>query len=226
LDEAYAIQEQLVVECGWPAVGWKIGVTDTDAQRRSGLTEPVSGRVFRIFLSPAEVPISQFPGRGLVEAEIALQVGTTLSPRPEPYDLTEVGGAVVAAAPAFELGASRIADLRETGYLSLVADNSGGWAMVVGSPVPMAGPLLPMGIEVSLAANGDVVAAGSASTRPDPFQMLAWLVNHLSGRGLAVQAGTWVCTGAQTPARAVTGVERLRADFGPLGTIDLALHDG
>jgi hypothetical protein len=74
--------------------------------KRSGLTEPVSGRVFRIFPSPAEVPVSEFPGRG-------------------------------------------VADLREKGFLSLVADNSGGRVRVIGERRRLLrwdDPALPVGV--------------------------------------------------------------------------------
>jgi 2-keto-4-pentenoate hydratase len=221
LDEAYAIQDLLAVESGWPVIGWKVGVTDIESQQRGGLTEPISGRVFRSFDSPAHVHSTAFPGRGMVEAEVAVQIGTTLPPRPERYGREEVLAGIAAAAPAFELAVTRFFQPQTTGMLSVIADNSSGWAMVRGEPVPMAETPLPERVRAQLTAGGEVVSNESDRAGYDALHWVVWLANHLSARHLALEKGMWVCTGKIAPLRRVTGPERIVAQFGELGAAEL-----
>jgi 2-keto-4-pentenoate hydratase len=223
LDEAYAIQDLLAAESGWPVLGWKVGVTDVESQQRGGLTEPISGRVFRSFDSPAHVELTAFPGRGIVEAEVAVQMGTTLLPRPAPYGREEVLAGIAAAAPAFELAVTRFDQPQAMGMLSVIADNSSGWAMVRGEPVPTAETPLAERVQARLTVDGRVVGDESDVPGYDALHWVVWLANHLSARDLALEKGAWVCTGKIAPLRRVTGPERFVAQFGQLGTAELNL---
>ena len=57
----------------------------------------------------------------------------------------------------------------------------------------------------------------------DPYLALTWLVNELSSRGMALHSGQYVSTGTCMVPLAVAPGDRVSADFGFFGTIDLQI---
>ena len=53
----------------------------------------------------------------------------------------------------------------------------------------------------------------------DATCLLAWLANHLIGRGLFLRAGDWVSTGLCTPVFSASLGDRIEADYAALGTV-------
>ncbi|MFM2119314.1 MAG: hypothetical protein RL722_782, partial [Pseudomonadota bacterium] len=57
----------------------------------------------------------------------------------------------------------------------------------------------------------------------DPRLALTWLVNELCGRGLTLVAGQWVSVGTCMVPLAVEPGDRVVADYGALGRIEVGL---
>ena len=73
-----------------------------------------------------------------------------------------------------------------------------------------------------VARDGDEIAASDgANVLGNPLNALAWLANHLAGRGHELKAGQWITTGAATgPLPAPVG-STVTADFADLGTVEV-----
>ncbi len=72
--------------------------------------------------------------------------------------------------------------------------------------------------------NGEHAATGSgANVLGDPHVALTWLVNELRTYGDGIAAGQFVTTGTCVIPVPIKPGDRVRADFGELGTVDVNL---
>ena len=232
LHEAYTIQERVADRLESPPVGWKVGSTSREAQERLGTDEPGSGRLFERFAYPdgAEIPVATAHDVH-VEVEFAFEMGGRLAPRDTAYSTRELRGAVTAFIPAIEIVGSRFSTgLGGSGRNLVTADGGANIAFIGGRPYPLPDGLV-VGLDLSnhpcdLRVNGDVVARGSGGRAlGDPLQVLVWITNHLSQRGLGLDAGAIVTTGTCTGLLPVGPGDQLRGDFGELGSVEATLLD-
>jgi 2-keto-4-pentenoate hydratase len=76
--------------------------------------------------------------------------------------------------------------------------------------------------EVTYERNGEMVGTYSAAeVMGDPLNALAWLANHLATRGLAVEPGDVVMSGAITPMLRPKVGDTIRANFAHLGSVSV-----
>jgi len=76
-----------------------------------------------------------------------------------------------------------------------------------------------------LSVNGLQAAEGSGAACPEggPVQALAWLANHLNGRGLALLKGQLVATGQTCNTREFGVGDRILATFKGLGSVEMSV---
>jgi 2-keto-4-pentenoate hydratase len=225
--EAYDCQdgvvEQLLDHYGGRMIGYKIACTNVIAQRQLSVDAPFFGRLLSAFCfdSPARVDSGQFFMR-VVEAEFGFRMARDLPPVSAPRSRDEVADAVEGVIPAIEIVDSRFDDWTTIGAPSLIADNACNAAWVPG-------PVLTDWRGIDLAAqpvkvwvNGGLERQGSGSAvLGHPLNALHWLVNTLGSRGLGLQSGQYVTTGVTTEVYMAELGDRIRADFGAVGTAEL-----
>lgn len=221
LDDAYAIQDAIHDTAGWPISLLKVGGTSTVAQQAVGLSHPIGGRIpaDAVFGSGEQIPAPFFGAPPMIECEIALQVGDA--------------GEVLAVAPALELVERRVGGTGTSGGLALIADNSGGCAVVIGEPKPI-GELDKIGeiggssrlddileeIDIELRGGDLSLATGRvAAVIGGPTGSTQWSLAHESSRGRTVSPGTWIITGTCTGITPSTFGETYQASFGHLGSV-------
>lgn len=226
-DDGYLIQKAFAEEWELPVVGYKIGCTAKDQQRLLGIPEPFFGRLFAPFLkeSPAELSASAFHMLG-VETELAFRIKRGLKPRKAAYKLDEVTSAVASVHPALEIVDSRLSDWTRRGAPSIIADNSGNAALVLGPPIKGWQDLDLAKMSAKLAFDGEVVGRGrSSKVMGNPLKALLWLANKLSAAGISLLRGDVVTTGT------ITGLNFARAgtvavgSFGKLGEVQVTFTD-
>ena len=222
MDEAYAIQSEIVRLSGHCVCGFKVGSTSVEAQRLLGTNEPGSGPLLAPYVhdSPATMAISD-AHMPAVEGEFAFRLARPLPPRAEPYDREEVASAIGGIAGAIEVVGTRLAGgLPGKGRLLTTADGGVNIALVLGPwfsdwrrwDVP--------GHAVSMTVNGALKGQGTgARALGDPMNVLIWLANQQSRFGRGLDAGAIVTTGTCTGLDPVCVGDRAVADFGPLGTV-------
>jgi 2-keto-4-pentenoate hydratase len=227
MEEAYAIQAEIARLSGQPVRGFKVGSTSAEAQRMLGTTEPGSAPVLATYLhdSPAEVAIvpSQMPA---VEGEFAFRLGRDLPPRAAAYTHAEVADAIDAVAGAIEVVGTRIAGgLAGRGRFLVTADGGANVALIVGRWTAAWRGLDLKTHRVTVTIDGEARGCGEgARALGDPMNVMVWLAIQQSRFGRGLKTGDIVSTGTCTGLDRVNPGERVVADFGSLGRVEVALE--
>jgi 2-keto-4-pentenoate hydratase len=230
-DEGYVVQdglvERLLAHYGGSVIGYKIACTNVTAQRQLHVDAPFSGRLLSAFYfesSPekaARVEAGQFFMR-VVEAEFAFEMARDLPSATAPRSREEIAAAVKGVLPGIEIVDSRFDDWTSIGAPSLIADNACNAAWVKGRLVADWQHIDLAAQAVRVTVNGKVLREGRGSNvLGHPLHALEWLVNNLSARGLGLKAGQYVTTGVTTEVYMADRGDRITADFGPVGSVDL-----
>ena len=225
--EAYAIQQDIAVLCGAPSRGFKVGSTSVEAQRKLGTSEPGSAPLLAPFVHASPARIAIVPAHTpSVEGEFAFRLGCDLPPRPTPYSIDEVAEAVAAVAGAIEVVGTRLAGgLAGKGRLLVTADCGANIAFVVGAWRNDVSPLALKSHPVAMRINGIMRGTGTgARALGDPLNVLQWLANQQSAMGRGLKAGEIVSTGTCTGLDPVAPGDLAQADFGSLGTVEIAFE--
>lgn len=225
ISEGYQIQESMVALAGQPTIGWKIGCTSEHAQELLNVDAPFAGRLLAnaVLNSPARIKEGTVT-MGIAEAEFAFVLARDLPARPRGYAIEEVIEAIGDLRPAIELPDSRFLDWQSVGPAQLIADNGVAALLVLGPPAPTWQARALRDQRVTVAVNGASVAEGSgANVLGDPCRALAWLTNEMSKSGIGLKAGEIVSTGSCADVVHISPGDRIVADFGPIGRVEVTL---
>jgi 2-oxo-3-hexenedioate decarboxylase len=209
------------VDAGDELLGWKVGLNAAPVQAALGLDGVVVGFVTTASEVEAGAPHSladaSNPG---VEPELAVRFGAEL---PDDASPEQVAAAVDAFAPALEL-----VDLdRPLDDLhAILADNVFHRGLLLGSfDTGRAGADLE-GLEVAVRRNGEEAGAVSvADAYADLARTLRFVSIRLRVMGETLRAGQFVIAGSLTPIVPVGPGDEVRADFGPLGGLEIAFTE-
>lgn len=225
-EAGYAIQAHLEARSARPLFGWKIAATSHVGQSHIGVDGPLAGRILaeRVIAAGGEVPAAA-NRMAVAEPEFAFRLGRDLPPRSSPYGVDEVLDAVASLHPALELPDSRFEDYVAMGGPQLIADNACAHWFVLGAPTSADWRALDLAAHPVLGrVEGRFEREGiGANVLGDPRLALAWLANELSGLGITARAGQVVTTGTCLAPLEIVPGDRVFADFGPLGTVAVAI---
>ena len=208
---------------GVGCVGYKIGLTSARMQEMCGINSPIAGVVLAdvVVESGATVSRAEYGRLGL-EFEIAVRMARTPPALEVPHDSITVAACVDAVAPAIELVDDRNADYSSLDILSLVADNSWNAGVVLGQWVSawpeldrVSGVVTNGGAVVDRGTGGEVLG--------HPFNSLAWLANHLAGRGETLRAGDIVMTGSLVRTRFAVAGDAYAFNMPGLGSVGITI---
>ena len=225
--EAYGVQdgliEELLAHYGGSLIGYKIACTNVTAQRQLHVDSPFFGRLLSAFFheAPAQVEAGQFFMR-VVEAEFAFEMARDLPPSATPRSREEIAGAVKGVIPGIEIVDSRFDEWTTIGAPSLIADNACNAAWIKGTVLSDWRGIDLAKQSVSVTVNGKLLREGSGgNVLGHPLNALDWLVNNLGARGLGLKAGQFITTGVTTEVYMAERGDRITADFGAAGSVDL-----
>ena len=227
LDVGYAVQEinaQRSLALGRRVSGRKIGVTSKAVQQQVGVDQPDFGTLYTDteYGDGVDIPASRLI-QPRVEGEVALVIGRELDNAP--HGFLEVLRAVEFALPSIEIVDSRIENW-QISIVDTIADNASCGLYVLGSkPVPLSDfdiRTVPMAMSIG----GEVVSEGvGAACLGNPLHAARWLADELCRRGIPLQPGDVLMTGALGPMKDVGAGAEVLCDFGPLGTVTTRLVD-
>ncbi len=223
MDEGYALQDAFMQIWDEPVFGWKVGATVEKIQEIYGVSEPFCGPFYAptTFKSPAMPKAANF-GHLCIESEFAFRFGSTLAARESSYSREEILEAVDAVLPAFELISPRFDTLLQDRAALAAADCGMNGGFVLGEVYTDWRSLDLAAHSVRLTVDGEVKGEGtSANALGHPFNVLDWLVNALSRRGIDLNAGEIVSTGTCTGIVYIEQGQRAVADYGMLGEIEV-----
>ena len=234
--DGYAIQDaatRAVVASGRPIGGYKVGLVteqmriQTGGRETLGVDTPVYGTMLadRIFRNETAIRHADF-AQLYIEGEFAVRIGRDVPPRAGGYDRAAIGDFVESCFAAIEIVEFRLPYFDYTPPLAplMIADNGSNWGSVIGTPVAdwQALDIAALGADMRL--DGKSVATGAAhQLLGHPFEVLAWMANHMNDRGRSLAAGDVVLLGSVTPSfRNFTAPARIDVEWDALGSV--AVH--
>jgi 2-keto-4-pentenoate hydratase len=222
LASAYAIQDCALALWDRPVGGWKVGRIHPPADTRLGADRLV-GPVLRdtiLFDDEAPRAFSTFKGGfGAAEAEFMLR----LAPQPGPLPETpaEAMAWVDAVRVGIEIASSPYARINADGPCVTIADHGNNAGLLLGHEVPRALWDKLDDVTVTLAIDGLEVGRATTATMLDgAFGAVRFLIANLAARGIALEAGWWVSTGAITGVHPVFSGSRVVAGFSGIGAVE------
>ena len=227
-EAGYAIQAQLERRSAFPLFGWKIAATSEAGQAHIAVDGPLGGRLLRerVHESGERIPFGANHMR-VAEAEFAFRMARDLAPRTARYSVGEVLDAVATFHPAIEVPDSRYEDFTAVGAAQLIADNACAHDFVLGRSATGDWRSIDLAQHpVSASVEGKLRREGvGANVLGDPRTALTWLVNELSSLHVTLRAGEVVTTGTCLVPLPITPGDRVVADFGKLGNVEVSFGD-
>jgi 2-keto-4-pentenoate hydratase len=228
IDEAYRVQDQLVDRLvaarGGGRSGYKIACSNDLAQKLLNVDAPLFGQLMSatIHAAPIKLRAADYNVR-CIEPEFGFEMGVDVPPGT--HDADSIRRFVRTAFPSIELVNHYFRDWTHLGAPLLVADNAIHGAWIHGAPTDAWRDIDLAKQAVVLKVNGAVKHTGSgAAVLGNPLAALAWIANELPRRGKQLRAGDRVTTGVATDVYLAQAGDRLEADFGALGRVELALE--
>jgi 2-keto-4-pentenoate hydratase len=229
LDTAYAIQDvvvgRLLTRQGGQRIGYKIACTSKGAQEMLHVDGPLYGQMlsFSSHAAPATVKRSDFT-QCVIEAEFGFRMAADVPVAIADYSATSIVPFIAAILPAIEIVNFRFVDWTVVGANSIAADNAIHGAWVYGAPVTEWQHLDLATHAVTLTVNDKKFDTGTgAAVLGHPLNALAWLANELPRHGKQLRQGDAVTTGVCMDVYFAAAGDRLLADFGVLGRVELTI---
>ena len=232
IEDAYAIQNrwlEIELERGRELVGHKIGLTSRAMQLAMNIDEPDSGYLLddMVFENGCRLEVANFCDPK-IEVELAFVIGSPI----EGPDVTvdEVLGSTEAVVPAVELiDARSYRKHPRTGVTrsvtDTISDNAADAGIILGDS-----RVDPNDIDLPWVAavchrNGDIEESGVASAvLGHPALGISWLAKRYFDRGVALEPGQIVLSGAFTrPVDCRVG-DDFKVDYRDLGTIEFSFR--
>ncbi len=212
LDEAYAVQAEVAQQMGWFTHGpraWKVG----------GSPVITAAPLPQVLSSPATWPLAG-QDEVLIEAELAFRLDQTPTC---PQDVLSCLGTVCVS---IELIGTRLLDGLNAPAHWKLADQSVHAGLVIGAETPYAACAhftdehwRQQACEVTV--NGRPVQQVQGShPSVNPLSTLPWLQAHAADRGMALQAGDLITTGAWAMLRVRAG-DQVVVGFEGFGAVQL-----
>ena len=208
LEAAYAIQDCAIAAWGKPVIGWKVGRVPAPLSERYGadrLTGP-------IFSSQTVGPDGAGPdmpvfGEGFAagEAEFCLRIGAPPEAGKTSFTLEEAAELIDAVHVGIEIASSPLEPINRIGPVAVISDFGNNNGLLIGREIP---DWRASGFElweVETLIDGVSVGTGRAASFADgAIGSARFLFELMAKRGIALQPGQWISSGA------VTGVHDAR----------------
>ncbi len=223
LEGAARVADRVVELSGERVVGFLVGATSPEMQRRMNAEEPYYACIIESNLctSPADLASKRLLTIGL-ESEVAFTLGADLPARVNPYTTDEVADAIRSMHASVEVVNGHVRDWLDKPIAWVMADNGTDGPLVLGPPVESWRDIDRPSIPVTLTVNGETVREGrGAHALGDPLNVMVWLANRRSREGRGMKAGQVVNTGTTAGIFFAEPGGEAVADFGPLGRVSL-----
>ena len=216
LDEAYAVQDVAIDLQGEPVGGWKVGKIAPPLDAHFG-TNRLAGPIFAPSIFPAtDVPIAMpvfANGFAAAEAEFLLRIGTPPRPGKADYTIDEAAELIDAVHAGIEIASSPYPEINSRGPAVTASDFGNNKGLVIGAAIADWRDAV-VDWPLALAIDGTVVGTGLGRDMLDgPLGAAAFLFNLMAARGIALQAGQWISSGAVTGVHPVAPGQMVEARF-------------
>jgi 2-keto-4-pentenoate hydratase len=196
--DAYRVQDQLIRDADVPVAGWKIAGVRPEF-RRAADASFLCGPIFRstVFQS---VPGGQTHvdvlrgGFTAVEAELVFQVRSAVEPCDyrQPDELAELIGAVHLGV---EIAGNPLTGISDLGPMAVAAGFGNNLGLIVG---PELAKSALAGLRLQARVNNELVGEVRLGGVDDRIPGFSALLEILGQRGIVLEEGAWISTGALT----------------------------
>lgn len=219
---ATAIQDAAIQQWGGTVAGWKVGRINPPWLEKLG-TNRLPGPIFAPQVQHAPksgTAVGEIfeNGFGAAEAEFVFRLGA--SPKAGKLTLAETADLVDAVFIGIEIASSPFPGINARGPLVTISDFGNNNGLILGAEIPdwQKAGLDDWALESRI--DGQIVGQGMASAFPDgPLGSVQFLIQNLLERGLPVEPGLLISTGAVTGVHDITAGQHFEAQFGAFGTI-------
>lgn len=219
---AYAVQREFILRYGESVGGWKIAGTSEAMRKYYKFDEPYFGPIFAsdIFPSATQMLARNYLPFG-IECELAIIMGEELGAHQQVVDSAEIEKLIKGVAPAVEIVTSRYLHWEGLALPLYIADCASNGGLVLGDAAPFRDIGDIARLRARLEMSGNTVAKGCASTvLGHPLNALEWLLNTRH-RSFSLRGGDVICLGSMTGMRMAAVGDRIKADFGVLGVLEI-----
>lgn len=226
LESAYAIQDEAISAWGPPVIGWKVGRILPPHSERLG-SDRLAGPIFAA-ARPGNGETPEMPvfaeGFAAGEAEFLLRIGGDPDPGRRTYTLEAAADLIGAVHVGIEIASSPLSDINGLGPTAVISDFGNNNGLVIGQEVR---DWRSSGFEswtVATTIDGLEVGQGRASSFPDGAIGAARFLFELSSRrGIRLNKGQWISSGAVTGIHQARPGQIVEARFGSLLSLSCRL---
>lgn len=218
LKEAYAIQDEAIALWGRPIIGWKVGRIMPPLSDRYG-TDRLAGPIFAGETARADGAAPDMPvfGAGFAagEAEFLLRIGTTPPADKRSFTLEEARDLIDAVHVGIEIASSPLESINRLGPIAVISDFGNNNGLVVGDPIPGWRSSGFEDWEVTTLIDGVEIGTGRALSFPNgAIGSAAFLFALTAERGIRLEPGQWISSGAVTGVHDALPGQTVEARFG------------
>lgn len=206
LEDAYSIQDLAIA--GWPfeIAGWKVGrIVGADAARLGA--DRLAGPIFadRMRLGAARRPGEVFAnGFAAVEGEIVIILNADAPPEKLNWSFEEARALVGSVHAGVEIASSPFSRINDQGPLVTISDFGNNFGLIVGDEIPDWRSFVVARWACETRIDGESVGRENPGSIPGgPVESLRFLLELSARRGLPLQKGAAVSTGAITGVHSV-----------------------
>ena len=214
LAQGYRVQDAAIALAGQRIGGWKVGRVNPPLDGTVRLAGPIFAD--RIVVSGAEVPeMAIFSGGfGAAEAEFLLRIGTPPAAGRTRFTRDEAKALIDAVHIGIEVASSPFPGINSHGAPVTVSDFGNNNGLVIGEPIAGWGDDSFESWPVELSINGEVAGRGQAVDMLDgAIGAARFLFEAMAERGIALEAGQWISSGAVTGVHPVRPGDSVEARF-------------
>lgn len=187
IDDALAIQAEMakIESVG----GWKCLLPPAD-------DKIIAAPIFNVQKDSATVELFEDKSVARVEPEICFVMEKSLPAKDGDYSEAEIIDAIGSAHMALELMQSRYADDAGQSFHESLADCMVNQGVYVGPELDKATAITTNAIQIKVTQGDEVRELDGKHPNDRAIDGLIWLVNYMSKRGVAIEAGAAIITGS------------------------------
>lgn len=222
LADGYDIQAIALAGMTTPLAGWKVGRILPPLSEHYGC-DRLAGPIFAstVSLADGDARGLVFPGGfGAVEAEFLFRIGTAPSPEQSAFTLEEAAAHIDVVHIGIEIASSPFQGINDLGPAVTISDFGNNNGLLVGPAIRdwQSGAYAVQPVTTRI--DGVDIGTGTAAAfAHGALGSVRFLLENLAARGITVEPGWWISTGAVTGVHPVRPGQTVEADFGPYGTL-------
>jgi 2-keto-4-pentenoate hydratase len=215
LEAAYAVQDAAIAAWGQPVIGWKIGRVAPPLSERFGI-DRLAGPIFVSAPASEGAAMPVFAqGFAAGEAEFLLRIGRRPPQGQALFTLDEAACLIDSVHVGIEIASSPLASINRLGATAVISDFGNNNGLLVGPALP---DWRSSGFEdwtVTTLIDDVEVGSGQASAFPDgTIGAARFLFELMAGRGIALEPGQWISSGAVAGVHQAFAGQTVEARFG------------